>query len=80
MISAKYIELNIAANDLSTIQNTYYKMSGFETNLKSMTSYKVDELIELCKKLDINIATTNDTTNKKKLNKKDIYELLIQNF
>ena len=79
-----HIELNIAANDLSTIQNTYYKMSGFETNLKSMTSYKVDELLELCKKLDINVtntnATTNDTTNKKKLNKKDIYELLIQNF
>ena len=46
-----------------------------------MSSYKVDELLELCKKLDINIANTNTNEgNKKKLTKKDIYELLVQNF
>jgi hypothetical protein len=41
-----------------------------------MSSYKVDELLELCKKLEINI----DIKEKKKMTKKDIYELLVQQF
>jgi hypothetical protein len=51
-------------------------MSNFDVSLKSIASYKVEELLEMCKKLDINI--TNDNTKKK--SKKDIYELLVQNF
>ena len=50
-------------------------MTNFDVSLKSIASYKVEELLEMCKKLDINV--TND--NKKK-SKKDIYELLVQNF
>jgi hypothetical protein len=42
-----------------------------------MTSYKIDELIELCKKLDINISIQE---GKKKITKKDIYELLVLNY
>jgi hypothetical protein len=51
-------------------------MSNFDTSLKAMSSYKVDELLELCKKLEINI----DIKEKKKMTKKDIYELLVQQF
>jgi hypothetical protein len=40
-----------------------------------MTSYKLEELIELANKLDITLP--ND---KKKIYKKDVYELLVQSF
>jgi hypothetical protein len=40
-----------------------------------MASYKLDELTELCKKLNINIVSSKN--NEKKLTKKDIYELLV---
>ena len=42
-----------------------------------MGSYKLDELIDLCKKLNINIEINED---KKKKTKKDIYELLVLNY
>jgi len=49
-----------------------------------MGSYKLDELTELCKRLNINIESneksSNEKTNKKKIGKKDIYELLVLNY
>jgi hypothetical protein len=50
-----------------------------------MGSYKLEELIDLCKKLDINIdQKVNENKNKKegkqKMTKKDIYELLVLNY
>ena len=71
-----HIELNVTESCLTNLKDTYYNVTGFDNNLKSMTSYKVDELVDLCKKL--NIPVSNDGT--KKLAKKDIYELLVQNF
>lgn len=70
-----HIELNILPETINMYKETYYKMTNFDVSLKSIASYKVEELLEMCKKLDINV--TND--NKKK-SKKDIYELLVQNF
>jgi hypothetical protein len=69
-------------------------MSSFDATIKSMGSYKLDELTELCKKLNINIEsnektsnektsnekTSNEKPNKKKIGKKDIYELLVLNY
>jgi hypothetical protein len=63
-------------------------VQGFDSGLKSMTSYKVDELLELCKKFDIDVFKPDNTSEsvnntkdtKKKPAKKDIYELLVQNF
>jgi hypothetical protein len=71
-----HIELNVTESCLTNLKDTYYNVTGFDNNLKSMTSYKVDELLDLCKKL--NITVSNDST--KKIAKKDIYELLVQNF
>jgi hypothetical protein len=71
-----HIELNVSESCLTNLKDTYYNVTGFDNNLKSMTSYKVDELLDLCKKL--NIPVSNDGT--KKLAKKYIYELLVQNF
>jgi hypothetical protein len=71
-----YIELNILPEELTKTRNTFYKMLGFDSVLKAMSSYKVDELLEISKKLGIDM---NTNTNKK-ITKKDIYEIIVQNF
>jgi hypothetical protein len=71
-----YIELDVPADKINMYKETYYKMSNFDSSLKAMSSYKVEELLELCKKLEIN----TDIKEKKKMTKKDIYELLVQQF
>ena len=58
-------------------------MNNFDDGLKSMSSYKLDELIELCKKLNVDLVkisgNKSDNTTKK-LTKKDIYEQLVLHF
>jgi hypothetical protein len=71
-----YIELDINSDKLSQYRETYYKVNSCDNGLKAISSYKLEELLELCKKLDIQII--NDGARKK--TKKDIYELLITNF
>ena len=71
-----HIELNVSNDNLKKYRDTYYKMDNFDATIKGIGSYKLDELIDLCKKLDINIE--NNTT--KKQTKKDIYELLVLNY
>uniref|UniRef100_A0A6C0I671 Uncharacterized protein n=1 Tax=viral metagenome TaxID=1070528 RepID=A0A6C0I671_9ZZZZ len=72
-----HIELNVSNESISNYKDNYYNVSGFDNVLKSMSSYKVDELLELCKKLNIVCGLE---TAKKKLTKKDIYELIVKNF
>jgi len=72
------IEFNVPDDKLTLLRETYYKVQGFDSGLKSMTSYKSDELLELCNKLDIDVS--NIKGDNKKPTKKDIYELLVQNF
>ena len=71
-----HIELDITASAINVYKDTYYKMSSFDVSLKSMASYKLEELIELCNKLGVDL----ETSDKKKYLKKDIYELLVQKF
>ena len=54
-------------------------MNSFDSSLKAMTSYKLEELLDLCKKLDINIEIMKNDEKKKK-SKKDIYQLLVLNY
>ena len=77
------IEFNVPDDKLVLFRDTYYKVQGFDSGLKSMTSYKSDELLELCKKLDIDVSNMKGNKpngDSKKMTKKDIYELLVQNF
>ena len=71
------IELDTTNEIIQKYRDTYYTMNNFETTLKSMGSYKLDELIELCKKLNINIE---EEKGKQKMAKKDIYNLLVLNY
>lgn len=84
-----HIELDVTPIMVQQYRDTYYTMSSFDATIKSMGSYKLDELIELCKKLNINIDSNEKTSNenpsnekpsKKKIGKKDIYELLVVNY
>jgi len=73
------------ALELSNIKKKYYKIQNLLKPLKGMSSYKVDELIEFCKKLEITIMTTkmNKKTcleSTKTKSKKELYEDLIKYF
>jgi hypothetical protein len=84
-----HIELDVTPIMVQQYRDTYYTMSSFDATIKSMGSYKLDELTELCKKLNINIDSnekcsnekpSNEKPSKKKIGKKDIYELLVLNY
>jgi hypothetical protein len=78
-----YIELDANKDTIEKYRETYYKMSSFDDSLKSMTSYKVEELLELCIKLNIDLSkdlSKEKEKDKKKRSKKDIYELIVMNF
>jgi hypothetical protein len=74
------IELDATKEIIDKYRETYYKLNSFDSTLKSMSSYKLEELIDLCKKLNINIEKNNNDSSKKKITKKDIYELLVLNY
>jgi len=58
---------------INQYRETYYHMTTLDNKLKSITSYKSDELLEICQKLGI------DTTSTKKKTKADLYEMIIMN-
>jgi len=78
-----HIELNVNDDVIAEFKEKYYNVSGFDNALKSMSAYKVDELQDICKQLNINILEKEkekENAKPKKLTKKDIYELIVQNF
>lgn len=58
------------------IKSTLYQLEKIDKPIKSMASYKVDDLTIMCEKLAI--ETVNNTGKKK--TKKDLYESIIQYF
>jgi hypothetical protein len=68
-------EMNASKEVLDKYRTTLFKWESLEKPLKAMTSYKVDELMELCVKLGLDEKM--NTAGKK--TKKDLYELLIMN-
>lgn len=81
-----YIEFS--TESVAKYRETYFKVSGFDDTIKAMSAYKVDELLELCDKLGINIKDSKATNleekgsiiKKVKYSKKDIYEFIVMNF
>jgi hypothetical protein len=76
-------ELNISKEQLNTYRTTLFKWESVDKPLKAVSSYKSDELLDLCIKLvfDNDSSATNATNkqNLKKKTKKELYELLVQN-
>lgn len=63
-------EENCSKEQIDKYRNDYFKWECIDKPLKAISSYKLDELNELCKKSGI-----NNIENKKKIN---LYELLLQ--
>ena len=61
--------------DVKTIRESFYKIDNMNKPLKSMSAYKLDELVVFCNKLGM--TSGNDG---KKINKKCLYEMLVQYF
>ncbi len=74
------IELDVTEEICNKYRETYYKLTNFDTTLKGIGSYKLEELTDLCQKLNINIEDHKNKTLKQKMTKKDIYELLVMNY
>ena len=74
------IELDVTEEICNKYRETYYKLTNFDTTLKGIGSYKLEELTDLCQKLNINIEDHKHKTLKQKMTKKDIYELLVMNY
>ena len=62
---------------LNSIKSTHYKLDNIEKPIKSLSTYKLQDLVDICQKLGIEFM--NKETNKGK-NKKDLYEAIIQHF
>ena len=63
--------------EIEKYKSILLKIENIDKPIKSLSSYKIQELIDYCVKLDINII--NKETGKTKL-KKELYESLIQYF
>jgi hypothetical protein len=74
---SKYGYEGIEQSKIELYRSTLFKVDDVEKPLKSISSYKVSELVEFCSKLGIEIYV-KDTTKSK--SKKDLYESLIQYF
>lgn len=64
------------AEKINYYKENYYNMASLDNKLKSITSYKYADLVEICKKLGIEQATP---TNAKKKTKAELYEMIILN-
>jgi len=62
---------------LNNIRTTLYKLDIIDKPIKSLTSYKINDLINICLKLSI--ETINKDTGKNK-SKNDLYESIIKYF
>jgi|TARA_B110000093_G_scaffold62731_1_gene67906 hypothetical protein len=66
------IENDTTDDQLDAYKNKYFSWESVDKPIKAISSYKVSELIDICKQLDLD--KTNDLT---KQNKKDLYEILL---
>lgn len=62
---------------LEEIRTRLYKVDTLNRPIKALSSYKVQDLIDICNKLAINIKNANNGKNK---SKNELYESLIQYF
>ena len=69
--------VNVTNTKITEYRDKYYKMENIDKPIKVFSAYKLEDLIELCKKLAID--TMNPITNKKKT-KKELYESIVQYF
>lgn len=75
--TCKYqLELNVSNDSIQNYRNTYYILEDINNSkLKGIGSYKLEDLISICSKMNLNCEKQDG----KKMLKKDIYELILKN-
>ena len=61
--------------DIKSVRESFYKIDNMNKPLKSMSAYKLDDLVIFCNKLGM-----TSEKDGKKVNKKCLYEMLVQYF
>jgi hypothetical protein len=74
---SKYGYEGITQSKIELYRSTLFKVDNVEKPVKTISAYKVSELVEFCSKLGIEICIKDTNKNK---SKKDLYESLIQYF
>lgn len=72
------LETGVTKEAVTKYRTTYYTITTFDNGLKAMSGYKVEELETMCDKLGVNLEKVKSERDKKKLLKKDLYELVVQ--
>ena len=74
---SKYGYEGVAQSKIELYRSTLFKVDNVEKPVKTISAYKVSELVDFCSKLGIEISIKDTNKNK---SKKDLYESLIQYF
>ncbi len=64
-------------DDLTAIRKSLYKLEVVDKPIRAASAYKLQDLIDICCKLDISIINTGTGKNK---SKNDLYESIVQYF
>ena len=70
-------EQTASKEQLEKYRTEYFNWESVDKPLKAMSSYKADELVELCNKLGLGLSNGSEDLSKK--TKKALYELLVMN-
>lgn len=76
------IDFDNSTEKINKYLNEYLIINSFDDKLKSISSYKVSELIEICEKLNINIFEKNENQEQEKCkkSKQQLYSLISQKY
>lgn len=66
--------------NIDEFRDKFYKLDNISKPIKSMATYKTQELIDICNKLGIETTLTSENNNPKNKSKKDLYEAIIKYF
>lgn len=78
----RYGYKKLTRQEVEHYKNTYYRIDNILKPVKAISSYKVDELIDICEKLKIDTHLKNENSDKpsKRKTKQELYESAVQYF
>lgn len=74
------ISENMNDENLKKIKEEYYKIDNYNKPIKSISSYTISEIHEICNKLKIDIYNKDIKSKKSTKNKKDLYQEVLMLF
>ena len=65
---------------LDSILDSYYKIDNISKAINSISAYRLADIIEICKRLEIDITKTGENKQVKNKLKQELYTEIIQYF